>query len=99
MGDKIEAKKLMKAAGVLLLPGTEGGVSDYLSAEKEVSRIGLPVLLKAAAGGGGKGMRIVRKIDELKGALESAAREAKTYFGDGTVYIEKYYKKNKTDSH
>ncbi|MEW6057406.1 MAG: biotin carboxylase N-terminal domain-containing protein [Bdellovibrionota bacterium] len=90
MGDKLEAKRLMQTMGVPLLPGTPGGVKDFSEAEKAAERIGYPVLLKAAAGGGGKGMRIVRKNSELKAALEAASREAKTYFGDGTVYIEKY---------
>jgi acetyl/propionyl-CoA carboxylase alpha subunit len=90
MGDKIEAKRLMKKMGVPLLPGTEGGVKDLKDARSAADKIGYPVLLKAAAGGGGKGMRIVRKASELESALEGAAREAKAYFGDGTVYIEKY---------
>jgi acetyl-CoA carboxylase biotin carboxylase subunit len=90
MGDKISAKLAMKKMGVPLLPGTEGGVSSLSDAKKEASRIGYPVLLKAAAGGGGKGMRIVYNDAELEKGLESASREAKNYFGDGTVYIEKY---------
>ena len=90
MGDKIQAKKLMKEMGVPLLPGTEGGVKDLSEARSEAKRIGYPVLLKATAGGGGKGMRIVRDESQLADALENAAREAKAYFGDGTVYIEKY---------
>ncbi|MBI3558447.1 MAG: ATP-grasp domain-containing protein, partial [Deltaproteobacteria bacterium] len=90
MGDKLEAKRLMKLMGVPLLPGTEGGVKDFSDAKAAADRIGYPVLLKASAGGGGKGMRIVRKAGELQAALEGAAREAKSYFGDGTVYIEKY---------
>jgi len=90
MGDKIQAKRLMKQMGVPLLPGTDGGVKDFSEAEKAAAKIGFPVLLKAAAGGGGKGMRIVRDMKELKSALEGASREAQNYFGDGTVYIEKY---------
>ncbi len=94
MGDKIEAKRRMAAMGVPLLPGTEGGVKDFSEAKKAAAKIGYPVLLKAAAGGGGKGMRIVRggknSEKELAAALESASREAKNYFGDGTVYIEKF---------
>lgn len=80
----------MKQMGVPLLPGTEGGVKDFEEAKKECVKIGYPVLLKAAAGGGGKGMRIVRNENELSAALENASREAKSYFGDGTVYLEKY---------
>lgn len=90
MGDKLEAKRLMKQLGVPLLPGTEGGVRDLSEARAAAERIGYPVLLKASAGGGGKGMRIVRKASELDIALEGAAREAKSYFGDGTVYLEKF---------
>lgn len=90
MGDKLEAKRLMKEMGVPLLPGSEGGVTDYNEAKTIADTIGYPVLLKASAGGGGKGMRIVRKAEELKDGLEGASREAKNYFGDGTVYIEKY---------
>lgn len=90
MGDKLEAKRLMKEMGVPLLPGSEGGVKDYAEAKRIADAIGYPVLLKASAGGGGKGMRIVRKAEELQVALEGASREAQNYFGDGTVYIEKY---------
>ena len=90
MGDKLEAKRLMKEMGVPLLPGSEGGVKDYSEAKTIADAIGYPVLLKASAGGGGKGMRIVRKAEELKDGLEGASREAQNYFGDGTVYIEKY---------
>ena len=90
MGDKIEAKARMLKIGVQLLPGTTGGVKDYTEALAAAKKIGFPVLLKAASGGGGKGMRIVHKEAELKEALENASREAKSYFGDGTVYIEKY---------
>lgn len=90
MGDKIQAKLLMKKMGVPLLPGTEGGVKTFSDAKRECARIGYPVLLKAAAGGGGKGMRIVKSEKDLEASLEAAAGEAKRYFGDGTVYIEKY---------
>jgi acetyl-CoA carboxylase biotin carboxylase subunit len=90
MGDKIEAKKIMQKLGVPMLPGTQEGVKDYYEAKEACLKIGYPVLLKAAAGGGGKGMRIVHKEEDLKNLLEQASREAKSYFGDGTVYIEKY---------
>ncbi|MBI3544609.1 MAG: ATP-grasp domain-containing protein [Deltaproteobacteria bacterium] len=90
MGDKLSSKALMKKMGVPLLPGTEGGVKEFSEAKTAADRIGYPVLLKASAGGGGKGMRIVRKADELKASLEGAQREALSYFGDGTVYLEKY---------
>ncbi len=87
MGDKVEARAFAQRAGV---PITEGvvGTSDELLAQTDT--LPYPVLVKAAAGGGGKGMRIVRSADELPGALTSTSREAKAYFGDATVYIEKY---------
>lgn len=90
MGDKIRSKQFMKALGVPLVPGSDGAVSDKSEARQIADRVGYPVLLKASAGGGGKGMRIVHSASELEAALEGAAREAKAYFGDGTVFIEKY---------
>ncbi|MGE4234494.1 MAG: acetyl/propionyl/methylcrotonyl-CoA carboxylase subunit alpha [Bacteriovoracia bacterium] len=90
MGDKIEAKERIRKMGVPLLPSSDGGIKDISEAKKLADKIGYPVLLKAAAGGGGKGMRIVEKVSDLEKSLESAAREAKQYFGDGTVYMEKY---------
>jgi acetyl-CoA carboxylase biotin carboxylase subunit len=90
MGDKLRAKKAMQAMGVPMVPGTEGGITDQKEAIKIAEKIGFPVLIKAAAGGGGKGMRIVEKKEDLAAALEAAARESKNYFGDATVYIEKY---------
>jgi acetyl-CoA carboxylase biotin carboxylase subunit len=88
MGDKVRAKDEMRAAGVPLVPGTDGGASlDALrSAALEA---GFPVLLKAASGGGGKGMRLVAREDELEGAYLSASAEAEAAFGDGTLYLEK----------
>jgi 3-methylcrotonyl-CoA carboxylase alpha subunit len=87
MGNKIEARAF---AGKIGIPVTDGltGTPEYLLAN--ASKISFPILIKAAAGGGGKGMQIVRKQPELKAAIESAARQAKAYFGDETVYIEKY---------
>lgn len=90
MGDKISAKELMKKIGVPLVPGSDGAITLLADARKVADRVGYPILLKAAAGGGGKGMRIVRGPQDLEAALEGAAREAKAYFGDGTVFIEKY---------
>jgi 3-methylcrotonyl-CoA carboxylase alpha subunit len=87
MGNKIGARAF---AGKIGIPVTEGltGTPEYLL--ENASKISFPILIKAAAGGGGKGMQIVRKQSELKAAIESAARQAKAYFGDETVYIEKY---------
>lgn len=90
MGDKIRSKQLMKSMGVPLVPGSEGAVTTLSDAKKIAAQTGFPVLLKASAGGGGKGMRIVQNEKDLESALESASREAKNYFGDGTVFIEKY---------
>lgn len=93
MGDKIAAKKVMSEAGVPILPGTLDPVSTYEEAEKVVKEIGLPVIIKAAAGGGGRGMRVVERMEDLKSQLETAQKEAEIAFSDGRVYIEKYIKK------
>jgi len=90
MGDKIEAKRLMKKAGVPVLPGTENPVETLSDARKIVKDIGLPVIIKAASGGGGRGMRIVRNPDALEKAFSMAQKEAEISFGDPRVYIEKY---------
>ncbi|KAB2859992.1 MAG: ATP-grasp domain-containing protein, partial [Anaerolineae bacterium] len=89
MGDKEAARERMKAAGVPVIPGTEPGLSDEELLNAAHNIIGYPLLLKAAAGGGGKGMRIVRSQEELPSALESARREALNAFGDGRVYVER----------
>ena len=90
MGDKTEARRRMIAAGVPVVPGTAEPLKDAGEAEAKAAEIGYPVLLKAAAGGGGKGMRVVKNGSEVRGAFEAASREAQTAFGDGSVYIEKY---------
>lgn len=90
MGDKTEARKRVMAAGVPVVPGTRDPVRDVEEARAAAAAIGYPVLLKAAAGGGGKGMRVVRTPEELPAALESASREALAAFGDGSVYLEKF---------
>ncbi len=90
MGNKVEARELMIEAGVPVIPGMRGAATDIELFKSEAERVGYPVLLKAAAGGGGKGMRIVYKPDDLKDALEGAQREAKSAFGDDTVFLEKY---------
>ena len=90
MGDKTEARRRMKDAKVPVVPGTVKPAVDARAAEKDAQSIGYPVLLKAAAGGGGKGMRVVEKAEDLARAFEAASHEAKNAFGDGAVYIEKY---------
>ena len=90
MGDKTEARRRMAAAGVPIVPGLTLPVSDPASAAGAAGEIGYPILVKAAAGGGGKGMRVVRRPEELSGALVSAASEAGKAFGDSSVYLEKY---------
>ena len=93
MGDKIEAKKTMENAGVPVIPGYHGEKQDNSSLVKEGKKIGFPLLVKAASGGGGKGMRIVHSQDELEESIESAKRESKSSFGDDTVFLEKYLDK------
>ena len=90
MGDKSAAKNLMEKARVPLVPGYHGAKQDAALLAKEAERIGYPVLIKASAGGGGKGMRIVRAAGEFKAALEGAQREAKSAFGDERVLLERY---------
>ena len=87
MGNKIESRAFVRKSGI---PMTEGITGDPETLLKRAGEIKLPILVKAAAGGGGKGMRIVHSMDELPQVLESTTREAASYFGDGTVYIEKY---------
>lgn len=90
MGDKIRAREAMKKAGIPVVPGTEGSISDEKEALREIREIGLPVMIKAAAGGGGKGMRLVHEEKDIETALRAARSEAKAGFGDDSVYIEKY---------
>jgi acetyl-CoA carboxylase biotin carboxylase subunit len=90
MGDKALAKETMKKAGVPVVPGSEGVISDLDNAKKISQEIGFPVIVKATAGGGGRGMRIVRSLDELENAYLTASHEAETAFGNASVYIEKY---------
>ena len=93
MGDKIEAKKTMQKAGVPVIPGYNGEKQDAQTLIKEGKKIGFPLLVKAAAGGGGKGMRVVHSQDKLEESIESAKRESKSAFGDDTVFLEKYLDK------
>ena len=90
MGDKISAKTLMKKSGVPTVPGSDGGVETVEEAMKIAEKIGLPVIIKASAGGGGKGMRVVRKMDEFESAFRACRSEGQNYFADPTVYIEKF---------
>ena len=93
MGDKIEAKRTAKRLGIPVVPGSEGGVTSDAEAARIASEIGFPVLIKAAAGGGGRGMKVAREASELSTALSTARSEAKAAFGDDAVYIEKYLTK------
>jgi len=91
MGDKIYAKNVMKKAGVPIIPGSEGGIAGIDEAKELIQDINYPVILKAAAGGGGKGMRIVRSEEELANAFTMAQREAELSFGNPIIYIERYF--------
>ena len=90
MGDKVEARRTMKAAGVPILPGSPEPIESTEEAIAIAREIGLPVIIKAAAGGGGRGMRIVRKEEDLESNLEMAQNEALASFKNGSVYIERY---------
>ncbi|MBC8086224.1 MAG: acetyl-CoA carboxylase biotin carboxylase subunit [Phycisphaerae bacterium] len=90
MGSKTAARQLAMSAGVPVVPGTTEGLRDAEEAKEIADKYGYPILLKAAAGGGGKGMRIVRGPAEMSDALDSAKRESKNAFGDDAVYVEKY---------
>lgn len=93
MGDKIEAKRTAKRLGIPCVPGSEGGITDDDEAKKVAKEIGYPVIIKAAAGGGGRGMKVARTEEDLVHALQTAKTEAKAAFGDDAVYIEKYLEK------
>ncbi|MDX2157154.1 MAG: acetyl-CoA carboxylase biotin carboxylase subunit [Hyphomicrobiaceae bacterium] len=90
MGDKIEAKETAKRLGIPVVPGSEGGVTSEAQAQRVARDIGYPVLVKASAGGGGRGMKVARSADELDMALKMARSEAKAAFGNDSVYLEKY---------
>ena len=93
MGDKIEAKRTAKRLGIPCVPGSEGGITDDQEAIKVAKEIGFPVLVKAAAGGGGRGMKVAKTQADLSHALSTARSEAKAAFGDDAVYLEKYLEK------
>lgn len=93
MGDKIEAKKTAKKLGIPVVPGSDGAVGPDDDALAIAGKIGFPVLVKAAAGGGGRGMKVAHSEADLQVALSTAANEAKSAFGDASVYLEKYLQK------
>jgi len=90
MGEKSQARRMAVAAGVPVTPGSEGTVKDAAEAQREANRIGYPVLLKAAAGGGGRGMRRVDRAQDLEESYVAASREALAAFGDGALYVERF---------
>ncbi|MBU2340180.1 MAG: acetyl-CoA carboxylase biotin carboxylase subunit [Alphaproteobacteria bacterium] len=90
MGDKVEAKRTAGALGLPLVPGSAGAVSDFDEARQIAQEIGYPVIIKAASGGGGRGMKVCESEDMLETLMRQAGNEAKSAFGDATVYIEKY---------
>ena len=91
-GDKIQAKIIAKKYGLPVIEGSEGGVKSFEEAKSLCKEIGYPVLLKAAAGGGGKGMKIVEEESKLENLFLTAKTEAKKYFANDEIYIEKYFK-------
>ncbi len=90
MGDKVEAKRTAAKLGLPLVPGSDGPIESIEEARKVADKIGYPVLIKAASGGGGRGMKVVPEASELESAIQQAGSEAKAAFGDDTVYMEKY---------
>ena len=90
MGDKSQARKIMKKANVPVIPGYEGKIDSYEEAYKIAKDIGTPIIIKASSGGGGKGIRVVKNLDEFKHNYEAAKSEAMACFGDDRIYIEKY---------
>ncbi|MCT2398955.1 acetyl-CoA carboxylase biotin carboxylase subunit [Novosphingobium mangrovi (ex Huang et al. 2023)] len=90
MGDKVEAKRTAGALGLPLVPGSDGAIEDFTEARALAEKIGYPVIIKAASGGGGRGMKVVNSAEELESQMGQARSEAKAAFGDATVYMEKY---------
>jgi acetyl-CoA carboxylase biotin carboxylase subunit len=93
MGSKLAAKDAVKAYGIPMVPGTEDAITDIEAAKKIATEIGFPILIKASAGGGGKGMRVVEKAEDFISQMDRAISEATNAFGDGSVFIEKYVTK------
>ncbi len=94
-GDKTAARKIAEAAGVPIVPGTAESLSDWKEVQREAKRIGFPLIIKAAHGGGGRGMRVVKAMDELQEKLAEASREAGAAFGKGEVFLERYIQRAK----
>ncbi len=90
MGDKIQARNLAKQAGVPIVPGTEQGVKSLEEALAFCHSVGYPAIIKASAGGGGRGLRVVRSDEDVRTSMEASSREAEASFGDGSIFIEKY---------
>ena len=90
LGDKVQARKIAQKAGVTVVPGSEGAVENEADAIKLANKIGYPVIIKAASGGGGRGMRVVHNDASLDAAFSSAKAEAQAAFDDGSVYLEKF---------
>ncbi|MDQ7829337.1 MAG: acetyl-CoA carboxylase biotin carboxylase subunit [Armatimonadota bacterium] len=90
MGNKAEARQTMQRAGLPVIPGSDGPLRDERQVQELLRQVGLPLMLKAAAGGGGRGMRVVHTAEDLRSAVALARREAEAAFGDGALYVEKY---------
>ncbi len=90
MGDKVRARRAMRAAGIAVVPGGSAPLEDVAAARAAALEFGLPLALKASGGGGGKGLKIARTLDEVEAAFSTAQREAQAYFGDSTIYAERY---------
>jgi pyruvate carboxylase subunit A len=90
MGNKVKARELARKVGVPIVPGTDGPITSLPDAVSFCRRIGYPVMIKASAGGGGRGLRVVRSEEELQASMETSSREALSAFGDGSLFIEKY---------
>ncbi len=93
MGDKIKAKEIVKDLGIPVIPGSDGAIENSSDLKKVAKKIGYPVLIKASAGGGGRGMKVAESEENIVEAYATASSEAKSAFGNGTVYIEKYLQK------
>src|SRR6202163_1619808 len=90
MGDKVRARQAMVAAGVPVVPRGTDAIADVAGARLAAGRFGMPLALKASGGGGGKGLKVARTVEELESAFSTAQREATAYFGNGTIYAERY---------
>ncbi|MBP5627060.1 acetyl-CoA carboxylase biotin carboxylase subunit [bacterium] len=95
LGDKANARDMAVRNNVPVVPGSDGPVNDYATLQKEAARIGYPIIVKASAGGGGRGMRVVRNEEELQNAFETARKEAEAAFGNPEVYVEKFLERSR----